>query len=542
VRCDLVLLIDQFEELFAASVSEAERDAFIDLMAALVGTGRVWIAVTLRSDFYPRMLTQPALRHLKQLGATCDLAPPGPAELAEIVRSPAAAAGLAFESDALTGERLDTRLLRDADRPDMLPLVQLALSRLFEGREIAGDQIILPLKVYESLGGLKGIVNEAGEKALAALSQEEKARLPRLLRQLAVPAQEPDGTEKGALTTRAVTLSQVAPETDAAAARLVAALTNARLLSTTGSAGDAQVRLVHQRVLEDWSRARTIVAENTDFYHTRAILETQLRRCSAATSVRQRQQLLLRDPDLANGLHLLKQWGPELPADLRTFIIESGSAAKAAARRRWAIAGAIMLMLAGLTAVSAFGFYAANTARHAAVRATAKFDVVRAAVESPKSGYGESEITAQLLSQLDRLVDVDIAPKTILWFDPHPEHNASEVLAFEKMGFRIEQASSITEALAQTGKNLGLIITQYGYQPGGAQPSSYVLKHALDESGKSAAPIIIYSTGVTTAFACAAQKRGFYDETDKPAELFELVLQAARGIAARSRCIGRAEN
>ena len=33
VRCDLVLLIDQFEELFAASVTEADRNAFIDLVA-----------------------------------------------------------------------------------------------------------------------------------------------------------------------------------------------------------------------------------------------------------------------------------------------------------------------------------------------------------------------------------------------------------------------------------------------------------------------------------------------------------------------------
>ena len=96
------------------------------------------------------MLDQPALKKLKELGATYDLAPPGPVELAEIVRAPAEAAGLVFETDAATGERLDARLLRDADRPDMLPLVQLALSRLFEGRETVGGEIRLPLKVYES--------------------------------------------------------------------------------------------------------------------------------------------------------------------------------------------------------------------------------------------------------------------------------------------------------------------------------------------------------------------------------------------------------
>src|ERR1700733_2467661 len=51
VRCDLVLLIDQLDELFAASVSEAERTGFIELVAALVETGRIWVGATLRADF-----------------------------------------------------------------------------------------------------------------------------------------------------------------------------------------------------------------------------------------------------------------------------------------------------------------------------------------------------------------------------------------------------------------------------------------------------------------------------------------------------------
>jgi len=134
VRCDLVVLIDQLDELFADAVSEEDRAAFVNLVAALVGTGRVWVAATLRADFYARMLDQPALKKLKELGATYDLAPPGPAELAEIILAPAEAAGLVYETDAGTGEQVDARLLRDADRPDMLPLVQLALSRLYEGR------------------------------------------------------------------------------------------------------------------------------------------------------------------------------------------------------------------------------------------------------------------------------------------------------------------------------------------------------------------------------------------------------------------------
>jgi tetratricopeptide (TPR) repeat protein len=343
VRCDLVLLIDQFEELFAASVSEAERTGFIALVLALVETGRVWVAGTLRADFYARMLEQPSLKKLKELGATYDLAPPGSVELAEIVRAPAQAAGLVFETDATTGERLDARLLRDADRPDMLPLVQLALSRLFEGCERVGGETRLPLKVYESLGGLKGIVNEAGETALTPFGEVEKARLPRLLRKLAVPAQDQDGTGKGVLTIRAVPLAQAA--SDDAARRLLDALVTARLLTTSGIDANAQVRLAHQRVLEDWSRAHTIVAESADFYRIRADLEESRRKWEAG---KHRGELLLaRGLPLAEGESIVGKYGDELAPEVRAYVQTSRTRANRAQMIGWGAAAAFALLAIG---------------------------------------------------------------------------------------------------------------------------------------------------------------------------------------------------
>ena len=338
VRCDLVLLIDQLDELFAASVSETERTGFIEFIAVLVETGRIWVGATLRADFYARMLEQPALRKLKELGATYDVAPPGPVELAEIVRAPAAAAGLVFEADAATGERLDARLLRDADRPDMLPLVQLALSRLFEGREKVGDETRLPLRVYESLGGLKGIVNEGGETALASLGDAEKARLPRLLRQLAVPAQDQDGTAKGALTIRAVPLAQAVP--DEAARKLVDALVTARLLTTSGIEADAQVRLAHQRVLEDWGRARTVVAESADFYRIRADLEES--RHKWETGKRRGELLLARGLPLAEAESIVGKYGDELAPEVRAHVRASRQRANRAQMIGWSVAAVFL--------------------------------------------------------------------------------------------------------------------------------------------------------------------------------------------------------
>src|SRR5262249_48775197 len=44
----LVLLVDQFEEVFAQGVSDAERAAFAESLRQLIATGRVWAVATLR--------------------------------------------------------------------------------------------------------------------------------------------------------------------------------------------------------------------------------------------------------------------------------------------------------------------------------------------------------------------------------------------------------------------------------------------------------------------------------------------------------------
>ena len=262
VRCDVVLLIDQFEELFSPSIPEAVRDQFTSLLATLHGSGRVWLIVTLRDDLYGPALKIPAFKGLKEIGASYDLAPPGAAELAEIVREPAKAAGLKFATDPATGERLDERLLREADRSDMLPLVQLALGRLWDSRETDAGVTVLPVTAYDRLGGLKGIVAEAGEAALKKAGQAAADRFAPLIRCLAEIAPGRTGATS-TLTIRAVTLAEATQ--DANDRRLVDELVAARLLTLAAPAlahgageGEANVlvRLTHQRVLTDWDRVR----------------------------------------------------------------------------------------------------------------------------------------------------------------------------------------------------------------------------------------------------------------------------------------------
>jgi tetratricopeptide (TPR) repeat protein len=365
VKADLLLIVDQLDELFGADVGEAEREAFAKALSALAATGHVWVAATLRTDLYERLQQTPALLDLKQKGAAYDLAPPGAAELAEIVRKPAEAAGLSFGRDESTGRTLDEQLLADADRPDMLPLMQFALQELFERREVKGEDTLLTFAAYQEIGGLDGAIDKRAEAAVASLGETEQAALPRLLRQLAVPAREKD--DAATLTIRSAPLAEAAP--DETSKRLVKALIEARILLSSGKKGTASLRLAHERVLKSWKRAACIVRDNADFYAMRGHVEDQLEHWLGEN----KSQDLLIPPGLPleEARKLIAGYGTELDPDTRDYVEASIAAddKRAHARRmRYRLTAAAAALFAGLAVFAGWQWHVADEQKKIAVR------------------------------------------------------------------------------------------------------------------------------------------------------------------------------
>lgn len=361
VGVDLLLVVDQLDELFAGSVGEAERARFAKLLAQFVATGRIWVIATLRADLYERFLKEPDLLAMKTKGATYDLAPPGATEIDEIIRGPANAAGLVYETDRATGERLDDRLIRDVDRPDMLPLLQFALDYLFEQRKTENGETHLTFKAYDTLGGLAGAIDQEAERALATLGKEEQDRLPRLLRQLATPAQASEPGGGPGLSIRSVPLSEAAY--DPASERLVKALVDARILLSSGSEQNASIRLAHQRVLENWKRARDIVAANAEFYRIRDDVEALRRRWEKSS--KQRDLLIPKGVPLAEAESIAKRYPDELGAPTLGFIAASGKRARL--KQRLTAATAVVFAILAIAAT-----VLGEMARQAQQRATAE--------------------------------------------------------------------------------------------------------------------------------------------------------------------------
>jgi hypothetical protein len=110
----LALVIDQMEEMYTQEeILPEHRQAFFDVIDSFVRSGRIWVVCTLRSDFYPRLANLPKLAALKEGAGQYDLLPPTLSEIGQMIRLPASAAGLRFEEDPASSERLDD-MLRDA--------------------------------------------------------------------------------------------------------------------------------------------------------------------------------------------------------------------------------------------------------------------------------------------------------------------------------------------------------------------------------------------------------------------------------------------
>ena len=156
----LVLLIDQFEELFTqVEPSTASRFAANIVSAVTDERSRVRVVVTLRADFYDRPLQHRGLGELLRDGTEI-ITPMTPQELERAITRPAEQHGVTFEP-ALVAE-----LVREVtDRSGALPLLQYTLTELFDSPH--GDRI--HHAAYERLGGMSGALLKRSEGLLTSL-------------------------------------------------------------------------------------------------------------------------------------------------------------------------------------------------------------------------------------------------------------------------------------------------------------------------------------------------------------------------------------
>ena len=228
----LVLLIDQFEEAFVACRDQAERAAFFDALAEGAGEPdeRLVIVLAIRGDFYASCAEHAELSTLVSANQVL-VGPMRRDELRRAIKLPARRAGLRVEP------RLVSALVGDvAGEPGGLPLLSAALLELWQRR----DGRTLRHRDYERSGGVEGAVARLAEDAYQRLSAGERRRAQPMLLRLA-------GAEEGAeaFVRRRVPLDELELERHPDAARALAVLTEARLLTVDEGA----IEVAHEALL-----------------------------------------------------------------------------------------------------------------------------------------------------------------------------------------------------------------------------------------------------------------------------------------------------
>ncbi len=163
VPLDTAVVVDQLEELFTITSSEAERAAFADGLSRRAV--RAPIVLTLRADFVAAVSGLPSLAGLVQDGLYL-LGPMTEAQVRAAITGPATRAGLRLEPG------LVDLLVRDVDgQAGALPLLSHALAETWAHRE---DRV-LTVAGYQAGGGVEGAVAATADGVLDRLSPDGRS-------------------------------------------------------------------------------------------------------------------------------------------------------------------------------------------------------------------------------------------------------------------------------------------------------------------------------------------------------------------------------
>lgn len=311
----LLLLIDQMEELFTGkTVSSDDVSRFINALDSLSATGRIRILATMRSDFYASLLDYPKLVKLKEGDGQYDLLPPKQSHIQRLITEPAWLAGIQFEENQKTGERLSQSILNDAlQHPDALPLLQYTLRELYENRTQDG---ILTFNMYESLGGVEGAIGKRAEETYRDLAKDVRQLVPRLFRSLITINKEQEYTSKSVVLDTYLNLS--ADKNKKMKTAVEAFIQSRLLISHKNEDSQVVIRLSHEALIRSWPRLNQWLVDARELIQIRSRVDQSLTHW--LEKARSDDLLLYEGMALEEAKALQKKWPEELTDNQLEYI------------------------------------------------------------------------------------------------------------------------------------------------------------------------------------------------------------------------------
>ena len=122
---------------------------------------------------------------------------------------------------------------------------------------------------------------------------------------------------------------------------------------------------------------------------------------------------------------------------------------------------------------------------------------------------------------------IALGKASVLWVDDNPNNNIYERRALSALGIEFDLATNTEEAMKLLReKGYNLVVTDFTRRD---DPHAAYTLLADMNSLPSRPPVIIYSSSSSPEFQREAKSRGAYGETNKPVELYDLVVSAIVG-------------
>ncbi len=242
---ELLLVIDQFEELFTLVEDEAERTHFLDLIytAVMDNRSRVRVVITLRADFYDRPLQYPDFGELvrNRMETILPLSADG---LERAIARPAERVGITFEPGLVS-----TIVQEIHYQPGALPLLQYALTELYEqskGRVITRDD-------YHAIGKITGALAKRAEEIFQELSPAQQNIAQQMFLRLVTLGEGVEDTRRRTLRSELTSIA----DTDVME-EIIDTFATYRLLTLDHDLSTRlpTVEVAHEAILREWERLR----------------------------------------------------------------------------------------------------------------------------------------------------------------------------------------------------------------------------------------------------------------------------------------------
>ena len=251
---ELVVVIDQFEELFTLTDDEAARLAFMNLLSRAVTDprSRVRLVITLRADFYDRPLRYPGFGELVRSHMETIL-PLSADELERAILRPAQLVGVTFEKG------LAASIIEDVHyQPGALPLLQYALTELFGQR--AGR--LITREAYQQIGGTVGALARRANEIYVNQTAEGQETIRQMFLRLVTLGASAEATRR---RTKRSELLAVAGDVDLMD-ELIDAYADYRLLLLDHDpiSRSPMVELAHEAMIDEWQLLQSWLDESRD--------------------------------------------------------------------------------------------------------------------------------------------------------------------------------------------------------------------------------------------------------------------------------------